>query len=251
VDEIPASPDRHLRVEVLHQFRVLIDGRFVALSEGSQHIIGCLAVAGRARARATLAGSLWPERGDRDAHASLRRALWRLNRDVPGLLEQENAHIGLSGGTEVDLQEVYWLAEAVTRSELPVNSHAVRLLEGDLLPTWSYDWLDGQRESVRQVRLHTLEALARNDLNAGRTATALTAALAAVGLDPLRESAQRIVIAVHLAEGNTAEAVRQYLQFRELLWDELQLLPGRQLQSMLPDAGGQLVRLDTRRGAHV
>ncbi|WP_158554068.1 AfsR/SARP family transcriptional regulator [Micromonospora deserti] len=224
-----------MRVEVLHRFRVLVDGRFVALSEGSQRLIGCLAVADQPRPRTTLAGTLWPERSERDAHASLRQALWRLNRNVSGLLEQENQHIGLARGTEVDLHEIYRLSEAVSESEPRVNRQAVRLLEGDLLPEWSYDWLDGHRESLRQVRLHTLEALARNDLNAGRTATALVAALAAVGLDQLRESARRIVIAAHLAEGNTAEAVRQYVRFRDLLWEELQLRPSRQLQEMLPE----------------
>ncbi|WP_196255621.1 AfsR/SARP family transcriptional regulator [Micromonospora sp. WMMD558] len=224
-----------MRVEVLHRFRVLVDGRFIALSEGSQRLIGCLAVADQPRPRTTLAGTLWPERSERDAHASLRQALWRLNRHVSGLLEQENQHIGLARGTEVDLHEIYRLSDAVSESEPRVNRQAVRLLEGDLLPEWSYDWLDGHRESLRQVRLHTLEALARNDLNAGRTATALVAALAAVGLDQLRESAQRIVIAAHLAEGNTAEAVRQYVRFRDLLWEELQLRPSRQLQEMLPE----------------
>jgi DNA-binding SARP family transcriptional activator len=234
VDGTATTQARHVRVEVLHRFRVLVNGRYVALPEGSQRLIGCLAVADHAPPRATLAGTLWPERSERDAHASLRQALWRLNRHVSGLLEQESQHIGLARGIEVDLHEIYRLSEAVTTSEPRVDRRAVHLLEGDLLPEWSYDWLDGRRESLRQVRLHTLEALARNELKSGRTATALVAALAAVGLDPLRESAQRIVVAAHLAEGNTSEAVRQYGRFRDLLWDELRLRPSRQLREMLP-----------------
>lgn len=235
--ETPPHQLGRLRVEVLHDFGVLLDGRIVPISGGAERLVGCLAIADRPRPRATLAGLLWPDHNDRDAHASLRRALWRLNRDVPGLLEYQNHHISLCRATTVDLHEVHQLAESVDRGDQSVTPHAVRLLEGDLLPTWSYDWLDAHRESLRQLRLHTLETLARNDLNAGRMAPALIAALAAVALDPLRESAQRIVIAVHLAEGNSAEALRQYSRFRKILWDELRLHPGQELRAMLPQAG--------------
>src|SRR5690242_6015207 len=141
VDETAELPARHVRIEVLHRFRVIVDGRFVALSEGSQRLVGCLAVVDGACSRAMLAGSLWPERSARDAHASLRRALWRLNRDLAGLLEQQNQHIGLARSTQVDLHEIYRLSEAVTLAQPPVSQHEVRLLEGDLLPDWSYDWL--------------------------------------------------------------------------------------------------------------
>lgn len=225
----------HVRIEVLHQFRLLVGGDVVPLSDGSERLVGCLAVADRPRTRSSLAGALWPERTEREAQASLRRALWRLNRDVPGLLAQGSSRVGLCDHVEVDLREIYRVAETAPAGDGPTGFGVVRMLEGELLPTWSYDWLDGRRESLRQLRLHTLETLARIELEAGRTTIALLTALAAVNLDPLRESAQRIVIAVHLAEGNTAEAIRQYVAFRDLLWGELQLRPGSQLRSMLPD----------------
>jgi DNA-binding SARP family transcriptional activator len=226
--------DGHARVEVLHQFRLLVEGDDVPLSDGSERLVGCLAVAGRPSTRSGLAGALWPDRTERDAQASLRRALWRLNRDAPGLLAPDTSHIGLSDHVEVDLHELYLATESVPDGDPASDPALIRMLEGDLLPHWSYDWLDGRRESLRQLRLHTLETLARTDLEAGRTTIALMTALAAVNLDPLRESAQRIVIAVHLAEGNMAEAIRQYVAFRDLLWNELHLRPGHQLRSMLP-----------------
>lgn len=237
-----------LRVEVLHQFRVLVDGQHVILPVDSARVVARLVVEDRTCARSTIAAVLWPERSDRDAATSLRRALWRLNRDVPGLLDRASRQVCLARGVEADLAEIRRLADAVAQANPLVSAHAVRLLEGDLLPEWSDAWLDVHRESLRQVRLHTLEALARNDLEAGRPGSALQAALAAAGLDPLRESAHRIVIDAHLAEGNTAEALRHYAQFRDLLWEELRLRPSNHLESMLTDRG-QVVSLSTRRGA--
>jgi DNA-binding SARP family transcriptional activator len=237
-----------LRVEVLHQFRILRDGRHVALPITSEHLVARLVVEDRACARQVLAAALWPERSDRDAGTVLRRALWRLNRDVPGLLDSEGRQIGVAASVDLDLREIYRLADAADQAAPHVSSHAVRLLEGDLLPQWSEPWIDAPRESLRQVRLHTLEALARNDLDAGRPASALVAALAAASLEPLRESAHRIVIAAHLAEGNASEALRHYAHFRDLLWADMRLRPSARLEAMLAD-GGHLVPLGERRSA--
>lgn len=237
-----------VRVEVLHQFRVLRDGQHVWLPLGSQQLVARLVVEDRPCSRTTMAGVLWPERSDRDAAARLRRALWRLNRDVPGLIDRGSRPLSLSPSVDVDLAEIHRLADAVATGTPHVSAHAVRLLESDLLSEWSDPWLESHRESLRQVRLHTLEALARNDLEAGRPASALNAALAAVARDPLRESAHRIVVAAHLAEGNASEALRHYAQFRDLLWRELSLRPSSQLQAMLTE-GAQVSRFDEHRDA--
>lgn len=235
-----------LRVEVLHQFRVLIDDHHVALPVAGEHLVARLVVEDRSWGRQALAAALWPERTDRDAATVLRRALWRLNRDVPGLLENDGRQISLAAAVDVDLKEIQRLADGAIQAAPLVSSHAVRLLEGDLLPQWFEPWLDAPRESLRQIRLHTLETLARNDLDAGRPGSALIAALAATGLEPLRESAHRIVIAAHLAEGNASEALRHYAYFRDVLWVELRLRPSVRLESMLAD-GGNVVPLGARR----
>jgi DNA-binding SARP family transcriptional activator len=49
--------------------------------------------------------------------------------------------------------------------------------------------------------------------------------LAAVSAEPLRESAHRELVEVHLAEGNVAEAVRQYDVYRHMLRRQLGLAP--------------------------
>jgi hypothetical protein len=53
--------------------------------------------------------------------------------------------------------------------------------------------------------------------------------------DPLRESAQRALINVHLAEGNTGEAVRQLRRCEQLFDRELGLRPSRRLTDLVRD----------------
>ena len=51
--------------------------------------------------------------------------------------------------------------------------------------------------------------------------------------EPLRESAHRRVIEVHLAEGNHAEALRQYQPCRLLVRDELGLGPTAEIRGLV------------------
>jgi DNA-binding SARP family transcriptional activator len=65
---------------------------------------------------------------------------------------------------------------------------------------------------------------------------ALEAAIESVRIEPLRESANRMIIAIHLTEGNVVEAVRHYRFFRDLLRAELGIEPSPQLTEMMSDA---------------
>jgi DNA-binding SARP family transcriptional activator len=104
---------------------------------------------------------------------------------------------------------------------------------GDLLPGWYDDWVLFERERLRQMRLHSLEKLAGHMAGQGQHAEAVEAALAAVAADPLRESAHRTVVEVHLAEGNVSEALRAFERCRQLMSEELGIEPSPQMQSLI------------------
>jgi DNA-binding SARP family transcriptional activator len=99
--------------------------------------------------------------------------------------------------------------------------------------TPSDDRLTVERVSYRQLRLHALEHLSRLFRVRGEHASALTAALAAVQADQLRESAHRQVISVHLAESNPAEALRQFRVYRRLLGHELGPPPSPAIRALV------------------
>jgi hypothetical protein len=56
-------------------------------------------------------------------------------------------------------------------------------------------------------------------------AAALMAALAALRTEPLRETAWRLVVGIHLAQGNLGAGRQAYEEYRALLWDELRVEP--------------------------
>lgn len=117
-----------------------------------------------------------------------------------------------------------WAWRAVRGQEdlLPLPEHASH----ELLPGWSDSWLIEPREELRLLQLHALEATAQRMLKDRRLAEACICALAAVYMDPFRESAARLLIEIHLREGNTVEAVHEYRWLEQLLKAEINSQPG-------------------------
>lgn len=112
---------------------------------------------------------------------------------------------------------------------------------GELLPDWYDDWLVIERERFRQARLHALEALCGALSSKRRYAKAIEVGLVAVASEPLRESAHRAVIRVHIAEGNISEALRQYEVCRDSL-SQAGLRPSGAIEALRDDcARGQSV----------
>ena len=74
VDERVAPP--FARVEVLHQFRIVAHGVDVEVSDNAARLVACLALGDRPRPRPSLATTLWADRTEPEAQASLRRTLY-------------------------------------------------------------------------------------------------------------------------------------------------------------------------------
>jgi hypothetical protein len=55
----------------------------------------------------------------------------------------------------------------------------------------------------------------------------------AIGVEPLRESAQRALVQAHLAESNFIEARRDFLAYRNLVRRELGVEPSRELSALV------------------
>jgi len=93
-----------------------------------------------------------------------------------------------------------------------------------------------ERERYRQLRMHALEILCVRLSGAGRHGEAVEAGLAAVSGEPLRESAHRVLIGAHLAEGNRCEAIRQFDRYRGVLQRELGLEPSPEIAALIPSS---------------
>ena len=232
------------RLRLLAGFELLCHGESVTSSLPTQRMLAFLALNGVALQRVHVAGSLWPEVDERHANASLRAALCRLQAMRPNLVNVSATQIQLASDVSVDVQQLIVLARALhTRGAAGLGNVATLdaidpwVLSRELLPDWYDDWVLLERERLRQLSLHVLEALATRLAEIGRYMYALEAALAAVRIDPLRESSHRKVIAVHLAEGNASEALRHYRAYRAQLRAELGIEPSARVHSLLQAVG--------------
>lgn len=230
----PSMRMGHADLRLLGGFAVEHGGEPLEVAIGGQRLLAFLAIHGPG-GRALLAGTLWPTSSERRASASLRTTIWRLNRRDRSLIATAGGRLALAEGVHTDLHalrdhlhRLVAQPDQLTEDDLDT----ARLLGVELLPGWYEDWVLTERESLRQLQLHGLEALSNRLVRRRRYAEALEAALEAVRLDPLRESANRAVIAVHLAEDNVVEAVRHYTAFRSLLRVELQAEPSERLAAM-------------------
>lgn len=230
-----ATDERLIRLRLLDAFRLDVGGIPFHLPLGTQRLVAFLALRPHPLGRSFVAGTLWPEVPEERASANLRSALWRLRGFRLAVIESRHGTVALGQAVEVDLHEAVrraarWEAGRMSEADIAAGTAA---LEGELLPDWDDDFVTAERERFRQVRLHGLEAMSERMIERGHIGDALLAALAAVLADPLRESAHRALINVHLADGNVAEAVRQLRRCERLLSEELGVAPSARLMALV------------------
>lgn len=231
--------DESVSLSLLDAFELRCDGELVSLPPSAQRLLALLALHDRPLLRPFVAGTLWLDTPDERASANLRSSLWRLNRPGPRLVDATSVQLRLASDVRVDVRETASLAhQLLSRPNGPHGNEAElasdpRLLTGELLPDWYDDWVMLERERLRQLSLHALEALGERLLDAGRLGEALEAALEAVAMEPLRESSHRLLIRIHLEEGNAAEAIREFELCGRLLRDQLGLEPSPQLAQLV------------------
>lgn len=227
-------------LRLLDGFELAVDGRLVPVAMSGQRVLAFLALHDRWLPRPFVAGTLWPDHSEGRAAANLRTALWRVSATGHRLVDTLGNQLLLSRAVKVDVREVaamVSLVESAALRDARLAGLRQAAMAGDLLPGWYEDWVLMERERFRQIRLHLLEALCEELTRAGRYSLAIEVGYAAVNGEPLRESAHRAVIRAHLAEGNRAEALRQYERFRELLRRELDLEPSPEMQQVLGSLG--------------
>jgi DNA-binding SARP family transcriptional activator len=221
-------------VKLLDGFDLLRGRDPVYLSLGDQRLLAFLALRSRT-SRAEVAGSLWPDVDDPRAHGCLRTGIWQIQRCCPGLLLTQGKELRFGNDVYVDTIDFERRAHRILRE--PQNIPLVELMNDAilrrLLPGWYDEWVLLAQEQFRQLQLHVLEVAGEELLSREKPVPALWAALDAVDAEPLRESAHRLVIRIHIAEGNISEAIRHYLRYSSLLHEELGVQPTKQLQELV------------------
>ncbi len=259
----PPAPPRYA-IRLLGGFGLVADRVPVPLTAREQRLTALLALHGT-QTRALVAGLLWPETDEHRARQNLRAAVATLQRLAPGLVAASQLALALHPDVDIDVRAFVAAGQQALRAattggtrpgrtatagadllaarELAADPDRLAALAtalagegtlgGDLLPGWYEDWALVEAERLRHLRLHALEALAALLSANARYGLALEVALAAVALDPLRESAHRAVIEVHVSEGNLATALAQHERFRSRLARELRIAPSPQMDALV------------------
>jgi DNA-binding SARP family transcriptional activator len=222
-----------LSVRLLDGFELLVDERGVPVPPSSQRLLAYLALQDRPVTRTALAAGLWPDVPERRASACLRSALWRLVKPPHALVEAGQGRLRIGTHVQVDVASVRRYAVEVAGSGAPSSPVPVAWLSAELLPGWTDHWVEAERDWFRELRLRALEALSERFRVRGDHLHAHETALAAVRADPLRESAHRRLIELHLADGNPAAALRQYASYRSQLRAELGVNPSPEIRRLV------------------
>jgi DNA-binding SARP family transcriptional activator/class 3 adenylate cyclase len=187
---------------------------------------------GVAHSRDKLAVLLWEEVGEIQARTSLRQALAVLRRTAKAVgehLETRPDSVTFSPPTEA--VDVSCFERALAEGSVVALQRAAVLYQGDLLdglnvqaPAFD-DWLNTERQYLRERALDGLGRLLNHHLASDNTDQGLLTALRLIALDPLREAARRAIMALYARTGRHALALRHYRDFCDLLHRDLDVTP--------------------------
>jgi DNA-binding SARP family transcriptional activator len=230
-----ATRTASLHLSLMRGFDFSLDGRSVSIPVSSQRIVAMVALRDRPAIRSQLAETLWMDASEDRAMGNLRSALWRLRQTGCEIVETLGERVGLSRRVVVDVHTMASQARQMHESAQPPSPSEVDSLvrAGSLLPEWQDEWVLIDRERLRQVRLHALERACERLTANGRYGEAIDAGLAAIAEEPLHESAHRLLILAHLAEGNRVEATRQFQTYAATMWADLRLEPSPEICSLM------------------
>lgn len=234
-----------IRVSLSGAFELSRNGESIELATPAQRVLAFLALHEQPVRRNHVAGVLWLDSNEERAAGSLRSALWRIRQCGGEIVESTQRGLRLSAAVGVDVRDtIAWARRVGDRTHAVADDDMLRAFGGgELLADWYDDWVLLERERLRQLRLHALEVLTGRLVTVGRYGDALEVALVALRSEPLRESAHRAVISVHLAEGNRSEALRQFGTYRDLVRSQLGVEPSP-LMTGLVDALDVSVTVD-------
>lgn len=200
-------------------------------STRQQQLIAFLVLHARntAIARQRVAGALWPESSDRQAQTNLRRELHHLKDTWPTLealiIAGSRTLAWSDAGSKVDVLSFEADAEHGLAGDRGALHRAARLYTGDILPGCAGEWIDADRERLRQRARQVLERLVDLLEQDRAFGDAIGYAQQSLRLDPLDEESWRALMRCHARYGGRATALHLYQQCAALLKKELGIQP--------------------------
>lgn len=229
------------RISLCGELAVDLEGRRLEeqLGGGRECALFGILVLNRARAlsRDELIEALWEENPPHSPGAALSTVLSRLRRTLgEGVLRGRSlVSVCLPADAWIDVEAAQArVSEARTALEagdatrcLASAVGAEEISSRRLLPALELEWLEDARRDLGEVRLRALELIARAGLASGsrQLDQAERAARALLEEQPYRETGYSLLMEIHAARGDVAEALQVYELLRVLLREELGTSP--------------------------
>jgi DNA-binding SARP family transcriptional activator len=239
VHRLESRPEKHWKVRLCGRMTVEIDARPITPEGRQGRMLFAYLVANRSRAlrRDELIDVVWGSEPTANADRDFNVLMARLRRQFGAeAVPKGEASLRLPEGTWVDVEVIdehtqgtlQALEEGRPQVAARLADDALALMEEDFLTGLEGEWIDERRRALAELRLVLREASVEASLRLGgvRLRRAEAVAEALVTEAPYRESGHELLMRVHAASGNDAEATRVYHRLLELLRDELGTTPG-------------------------
>lgn len=187
-----------------------------------------------------------PER----ARSSLTTAIWRLRQ----LLEPSDIRPGTylitnhTGGVGFNWESNHWLDTklfeqsicpflrkpllALNEDDIKQIEDVLSLYRGPLLEGMYEDWALREREHFHSLHVSCLTRLMKFYADRNHFESSIAYGHEILRRDPLREEIHRNLMRIYLESGQRALAIRQYVQYRELLSQELGVPPLEETETL-------------------
>ncbi|MFN8473282.1 MAG: AAA family ATPase [Anaerolineae bacterium] len=206
------------------------------------------------QSRQHIAFQLWPDTPETHARNNLRQLLYQLRHALPNaddyLVIDGNAITWRSGrGQEIDVRSFSQALRDADAAEQAGDIKAARrcyeqaldLYRGDLLPGCYDDWIQPERDKLREQYRIAHARLAQILEQERDYAEAIRIAQSLVRLDPLDENSYVLLMRLHALTRDRAAVRRIYLAAIERFSEELGVEPGEALRQGFETARGLLV----------
>lgn len=199
--------------------------------------------------RDALLEAVWGRSLPASAEASLNSIISKLRRLLTGVGLRRSDALRFSGGSfELRLPADTWVDhpvafDAIHQAETALRTGDIQAAYGasavarqicgrPFLAGSDADWVENRRVKLQRTLVRALECRSRVYLSNGEHALAVETAREAATIEPLRESAYRLLMEAHAQSGNSAEALQVYEQCRAAIADALGVAPSAETKRL-------------------